>query len=311
MAQEGDPLETLRSRLYATQPTNAVVPEHLVQGAAQSTAAWTPAPQPIIKPHKKHMSLAVWFLIIGAVFFVVAGTAAGLLLAFGGRTVSTTHVTLDVQGPTTIASGDTVPILISVKNDNPVAITGGTMTVTFPDGTHNPDAIDKPLSSYSDSIGDIQPGGHIERTVRAALFGAQNQVIMVPIKIEYHTPGSNATSVKQAQYSVTVTTSPVSVNVSSVSEVASGQSVTVQVRVRSNAVAPLQKIALIGEYPPGFIVTKTDPVPTKGSYFLVGTLAPGQERHALRSEWGPARLPIHDGYREQRRHAVAEFAVYE
>jgi hypothetical protein len=276
--QEKSPLEMLNARLYAPQPVHTVTPEALAETGAQATPAWQAPPPPVIKPPRKKLPFAVWFLIIAVAFFVIAGSAAALLLIFGGRSVSTANVKINVQGPTTIASGDTVPLLISIKNDNPVAMTGATITVKYPDGTRNPDDVTQALGQYSDTLGDIAPGTHAERTARAVFFGAENQVITIPVHIEYHTPGSNATSVKDAQYNLTVTTSPVSVNVSSVAEAASGQQVTVQVRVRSNASTPQQNIALLGEYPPGFIVTNTNPAATSGSYFLLGTLNPGQEK---------------------------------
>lgn len=272
------PLDSLRARLYAPKPVTTVTPESLPEGHAQQATAWAPPPPPVIKPAKKKLPFAVLFLIGAVAFFVLAGIAAALLFFFGGRSISTDHVSIDIQAPTTIASGDTVPLLISIQNDNPAPMTGASITVDFPDGTRSADNVDQPFDSYTDSLGDIAPGEHAERTVRAVFFGAENQSITIPVRLEYHTPGSNATSLKKKDYVMTITTSPVSVNVSSVGEVASGQSVTVQVRVRSNAATQLQNIGLFGEYPPGFLLTNSNPAPTNGTYFLIGTLKPGEER---------------------------------
>ena len=277
-SEEKSPLDTLRARLYAPKPVDTVAPNTLSRGRVQGASAWTPPPPPVIKPARQKLPPSLWFLIVAAGFFVIAGIVAAVLLIFGGRSVSTAHVRIDVQGPTTIASGDTVPILISIQNDNPVAMTNASLTVDLPDGTRDPDSIDQPLDQYSDSLGDIEAGGRAERTVRAALFGAENQQLVIPIRLEYHTPGSNATSVKEQEYTVTVTTSPVSVNVSSVREVASGQQVTVRVAVRSNAATALQNISLQGEYPFGFIASAANPQPASGAYFALGSFAPGEEK---------------------------------
>ncbi len=278
MASENDPLETLRARLYAPKPVETVMPDTLSEQQAPNMTAWTPPPPPVIKAPRPKLPSSLWFLIGAGAFFAVAGVIAALFIIFGGRSVSTANVAIDVQGPTTIASGDTVPILISIKNNNPVAMNGATITVKLPDGTRNADDTDQALDQYSDSLGDIAPGTMAQRTVRAVLFGAENQQLTIPIHVEYHTTGSNATSVKDQNYVVTVTTSPISVNVTSVNQVTSGQPVTLRVSVRSNATTQLDNISLLGEYPFGFIPTNSTPAPTSGSYFALGSFAPSEEK---------------------------------
>lgn len=275
---DNSPLDSLRARLYAPKPVSTVTPDALADGHTETASVWTPPPAPIIKPRRKKIPFAVLFLSCALGFFVLAGIIAALLLIYGGRSISTDHVNIDIQAPTTIASGDTVPLLISIQNDNPAAMTDTSITVGFPSGTRSADNVDQPLDTYTDTLGEIGAGEHAERTVRAVFFGSENQSVTIPVRLEYHTPGSNATSLKTTKYVMTITTSPVSVNVSSVREVASGQSVTVQVRVRSNASTPLKNIALSGSYPPGFIPTSANPAPSVGSYFLIGALAPGEER---------------------------------
>ncbi|KND50156.1 MAG: hypothetical protein AB203_04205 [Parcubacteria bacterium C7867-008] len=273
-----DPLETLRARLYASKPVETVAPNTLSQTRAPAASAWAPPPPPVIKPPHKKLPPSLWFLIIAGGFFLITGIAAALFLVFGGRSISAEHVTIEVPGQTTIASGDAVPILISVKNENPVAMLNATITVDLPEGTRDANDPNKALDQFSDSLGDIAPDTRAERTVNAILFGSENQILTIPIKVEYRTPGSNAVSVKEQKYFVTVTTSPVSVNVQGMKEVESGGSVTVRVNVRSNATTPLKNIALLGAYPPGFIPASASPAASTGSYFLLGELAPGQEK---------------------------------
>ncbi|MDB5265320.1 MAG: hypothetical protein JWM39_33 [Parcubacteria group bacterium] len=278
MAVGNDPLDTLRARLYAPKPTQTVTPEVLSQGRPASTGAWTPPPPPIIKPARTKLPLSLWFLIGAGAFFAIAGIIAALFIVFGGRSVSASNVTIDVQGPTTIASGDTVPILISIKNNNPVPMNAATITVNLPDGTRNADNTDQALDQYSDTLGDIAPGTEVQRTVRAVLFGAENQALTIPIHVEYHTTGSNATTMKDQNYILTVTTSPVSVGVTGVTQVTSGQPVTLRVSVRSNATTALSNISLLAQYPFGFVATNATPAATSGSYFALGTFAPGEEK---------------------------------
>lgn len=215
--------------------------------------------------------------MLAAGFFVVALLTAAYFLFIGGRSVSTDNIIISTDGPTSAAGGDTVSLLVTVENHNPVAITGATIAATFPPDTRSGDDVTKPLTRYDDSLGDIPAGQAVTRTVRAVLFGQENQTVTIPLTVEYHTANSNAVFVKEKDYTLTLTTSPISVSATSVSQISSGQSLTLNVLVRSNASKPLDDIALKAEYPFGFSVTSTS-VSNNNGLFSIGTLAPGQEQ---------------------------------
>lgn len=273
------PLETLRRRLYATKSIDDVAASSLrTKGQGRSFGWKAPSSSPATL-EKGSMPFATKFLIVAIAFFILAGAGAAALLIFGGRSISTTHVNVLVQGPPTIASGDTVALVVSVQNDNPIAIKNTTVTVDLPEGTRSPEDPTQPFPHYTDTLGDIPSGATASRTVRAVLFGAENQAIQIPVHLQYQTEGSNATSVKEGSYTLTVTTSPLSVNVSTVGETASGQPLSVTVAVRSNAATALDNVGVVGEYPFGFTFTSANPAPTSGSFFSLGTFAPGETKN--------------------------------
>ncbi len=229
------------------------------------------------------MSGPARFFIIAVLFFLVTAGGAVFYLVYGGRSVSTNNVTIAVQGPTTISSGDVVPLLITIENKNPVAIRGVGVTLTFPDGTKSPDDPTKNISVTTEDLGDIESGQKVEKTVRATVFGSEGQHVSLPLRIEYHTDSSNAVFVKNKQYEFTITTSPVSLNVTSLSQVSAGQTVTVDAVVRSNAATPLDNVAVLVEYPFGFAPSSVTPQPSVANnlLFTLGTLAPGEEKHIV------------------------------
>lgn len=277
--ENASPLETLRARLYANDPVSEVAPESLRRKRVARFFGWqaSPAPLPGAAAHPR-MPFALKFLFGAIAFFVLAGAAAAGVVIFGGRSISTTHVAVVVDAPPAIASGDTVSLVITVHNQNPVAIQNANLTVDLPAGTRAPDNPTQPLAHYADTLGSIPSGASATRTVRAVIFGAENQQLTIPVHLQYQTNGSNATSVKEASHALTVTTSPISINVASVPEIASGQPLSVTVTVRSNAATPLDNVAVAGAYPPGFTFTSSAPAPASGSYFLLGTLAPGESK---------------------------------
>lgn len=272
----GSPLDTLRKKLYSTTPID--IP-HVPSGAEtqKNTAEhWKTAPSP--EPTKPRVSGAALFLGAAMVFFVVAGSATALILFLGGRSVSTDHLEIRVPSTTSVPGGEAVPLLVTVKNDNPVAVTNVSLTLTYPQGTKDADDTTKDLTHYSQTLPDIPAGGSVQTSARASFFGKENETITIPITVEYRTGNSNAVFVKKSEYTLVLSTSPVAVTITTLKEVASGQKMTISALVRSNASTALQHVAVRPEYPFGFSPRETSIEPTKDGLFYLGTLAPGEER---------------------------------
>ena len=184
-----------------------------------------------------------------------------------------------MEADPTAGSRDTIDLLITVTNENPVALSDTTLSINFPEGTRSPDDVASALSHFSDTLGEIPAGGKIERTVSAVVFGAEGEVISLPIRFEYRTQGASVPFIKEASHDFTVTTSPLSVSIGALSQVSAGQPFDIAVAVRSNAKTPIVNAALIADdYPPGFTVRSTIPAPATGSLFDLGTMQPGEEK---------------------------------
>jgi hypothetical protein len=276
-SRDESPLERMNERLY--DPGASVAPASLDLSARRAPAprAWAAPPPPPPRAPKKKLPLAVKFLIGAGVFFVLAALLGAYLLLVGGRTVSTNNINISVDGPANVAGGGTVSLLVTVENHNPVAISDADFTVDWPAGTRSPDDATKPLTQYEENLGDLGAGQAVTRTVKASLFGTDNQILTIPVKLTYKTENSNAVFVKEKDYPITIGTSPVTVTATSVSEVSSGQAVTFSLSVRSNATTPLADIALSAQYPFGFSVSTTS-LPSTNGLFTIGTLAPGAEK---------------------------------
>ncbi len=266
-------LERLRRKLYAQNaPEQFSVPELAQEPVAEPVAAWAPPAEPVSKK-KPRVSWAVIFLGVAAVFFILAVAGAAYFLIFGARSVSTDRVIISIDAPTAIASGDSVSLLVSVQNNNPVQIHSTLLAVDFPESTRSSESIDLPLNHFEDTLGDISAGEQGQQTVRAVLFGAENERISIPVRFEYRVEGSNAVFVKETTYEFAVTSSPLSVRAEAVTEATAGQPLTFAVTVRSNAKTPVEHVAVLAQYPFGFTARKGE-----GPLFPVGTLAPGEEK---------------------------------
>ncbi|HQU07517.1 MAG: hypothetical protein B7X04_00220 [Parcubacteria group bacterium 21-54-25] len=268
-------LERARERLYSQHAKPRRVAGHATKTAADTPHAWEQQKSPIesAAPHH-HVRLALKFFWGALAFFVITSGVAAYLLFSGDRSVSTANVPITIQGPTTIAGGDTVALQISVTNNNPAAIENVSVALTFPPGTRSVADVLTPFANDIEDLGTIAPGGHVERTVKAVFFGGQGDTLTVNAMLQFHTSGSNATFVKSTNYLVSVVATPLSVSVDAPASAISGQPFTVSATVRSNAAAPISGVVLQADYPIGFTPTRTS-IKSFGNSFPLGTLAPG------------------------------------
>ena len=269
-------LERLRQKLYASDAPESFPAPALSHSSAtppQGGEGWTPPVPPLRTQKKSRISWAAIFLGVAALFFIAAVASATYFLVFGGRSISTDRIVIIPDGPVSIGSGDTVTLLVSVENRNPVTAREAALTIEFPDTARSPEDETMPLTHYEDTMGDILSGETGTRSVQVVLFGSENERVVIPIRFEYRIEGSNAVFVKEATYEVLITSSPLSIRAEAVSEAAAGQPLTFAVTVRSNAKEPLEDVAVFAQYPFGFTARRGE-----GPVFPVGRLDPGEEK---------------------------------
>jgi hypothetical protein len=223
------------------------------------------------------MRLATKFFLFALLFFVIASGIAAYLFLSGSRSVSTDNIAIAIQGPTTVAGGDTVPLALTITNKNPVAITNAVITIDFPEGTRSADDVMTAYPRYTENLGTLAPGASVERSIKAVVFGSGGDQISLPVSLSYGTDSSNATFIKPSTYALTISTAPISVSVSTLTEAVSGKPITLDVTVRSNATTAVSGVLLSAQYPFGFTVSSSNLTPV-GNSFTLGTLEPGDTK---------------------------------
>jgi hypothetical protein len=272
------PLERLRKKLYSPPSVDGVSSAPLSPPpVSQKPEGWKPPPEPVPVVKKPGLSGSAIFLIFGVGFFAVAGIVAGVVLFLGGRSLSGDNLTITVEGPTTVSGGEEASFYISIHNGNPTPAEHPQLSVTFPEGTFEAGNASVPLTYFSEELGDIAAGATERVQVRAAFFGEENSRIELPIMVEYATGQSNATFVSKKTHALLISTAPVTLAVTSLSEIAPGQPLTLVVVARSNAEAPIENVAVKASYPFGFTKTAVEPE-SDSTLFSLGTLQPGEEK---------------------------------
>jgi uncharacterized repeat protein (TIGR01451 family) len=240
--------------------------------------AWEEKPLPkVANRGARRIRFASVFFGLSVAFFLVTLGVAGYFFYFGGNSVSTDKVAVDIQGPTTIAGGDTVPLTITITNTNPVAIENATVEVDFPDGTRSATDIAKAYPRYVEDLGTLAPGTSVTRSIKAIIFGGAGQTVALPVSLSYGTSGSNAIFEKKSTYAIAISSTPLSLSVDALTEVVSGAPITFTLSVRSNATVSLDNVVLVPTLPFGFSVISSS-VPMSGGSIPIGTLAPGANK---------------------------------
>jgi len=267
-------LEKKRRRLYASKK-NIITPNRYLPRSEDSDVphSWKESKKPV--KHHQHVHFALAFFWVALSFFIIAVGGASYLFLSGGRSVSTANVAITVQGPTTIAGGDTVSLFVSVTNNNPIKMEDTSLALSFPAGTRLATNVTKSITHKEESLGTIEPGAHFEQSVKVILFGGQGDTVTIPISLQFKTKGSNAVLVKKTSYTLSIVATPLSVSVDAPSEITAGQPFSITATVRSNATIPITDVALKANYPTGFTLTKTSLNPV-GDIFSLGTFTPGQ-----------------------------------
>lgn len=272
-------LEDARHKLYDAGETPTVERQPLsVSGDPKLPHAWedTPALAQTLGAAPS-IRWAGTFFSFALVFFLVSVGVAGYFFYFGSNSVSSDKIDLTIQGPTTIAGGDTVPLKLTIVNKNPVAIENAVIQIDFPESTRNASNTLEAYPRYTENLGRIESGETVTRSLRAVLFGGAGQTVTLPASFSYTTTGTNANFKKKASYTLGISTTPLELSLNTLSETVSGKPITFSLTVRSNATLPLENVVLAGTFPFGFSVTSSS-VPLTGSSFLLGTMAPGSSK---------------------------------
>ncbi len=279
-----DALERLSKQLDAGKAEGDVRRSALSPKSSPAPAAWRDVKAPQAEtafalPHKRRMSPLVLLFVGSAVFFIVAIAIAALLFFSGSNVISTKNVDVAVSGPAVIDAGQTLSLQVVVTNRNSVPIELADLVIGFPPNTRSDADVSVELPRIRESLGTVNPGESVNRTVKAVLFGTAGTDASIQASVEYRVPSSNAIFVSNTTYHARINQSPAAISVSAQSEVVSGQTTSFTVTVTSNSPGVLTNMLLAASYPPGFSFQSSDPRPLSGStVWNLGDIEPGGAR---------------------------------
>lgn len=216
------------------------------------------------------------FFIFSIVLLVLAVGYAAYMLFAGRNTVSNDNIDISVVGNTFTAGGEELPLVIGVTNRNSSPLELVDLVVEYPKGS--PDDTTAGTERFRDSLGSIPPGEVRNESMKVVLYGEEGSVRQIKISVEYRVEGSNAIFVKEKDFNVSISSSPVNLSLDAPDSVSPNQEVTLNVSETLNSTKPAAGMLLKLDYPVGFQFESATPAPSFGNdTWALGDLAPGAE----------------------------------
>jgi hypothetical protein len=224
---------------------------------------------------------ALWWLLGASIaFFIVALGFFVYYFTLGGGSAAAApgNIDITISGPPQIASGEPTKLQVEVTNRNKVSLELADLIITYPDGTRSPLDFQTDFPSQRITLGSIEPGGRRQGTVTAVFSGESGVAEQVHVELEYRVQGSSAIFVAKEDYSLVLSTSPITLSIDGNTQTTSGQPVQFTINASSNASAPLRDVLVSVAYPFGFKFTSSTPAPVGQGLWAIGDLAPGERK---------------------------------
>jgi hypothetical protein len=279
-------IEKLKKRLFKKGEVfkEREIESHLRPRQFDAKTAWEEPSLEEFKwrmPEKPKSRFAKIFIFVLIGFLLTGGIGIAVYFLRGGANiVSSRNIEMLIEGPTTLKGGELGEWRVVITNKNKVAIELADFFIEYPEGA-------KPVSDSEISkslrerrqIGQIDANMTIVQSIKAYLFGEKDSEKLIKLALEYRSQGSNAILVKEKEYLVKLLQSPLEISFKTPSEANSGEFVTLEIEIVSNAKTLIRDVNLKLEYPGSFRYSEAEPKPSFGeNIWRLGDLEAGKKR---------------------------------
>src|SRR3990167_7739020 len=215
-----------------------------------------------------------FYLLVVFVFF--AGGVAAYLMYSGGNIVSSSNVSIYANGPIYVDGGPPARFNFILRNQNSVSLEAGDLIFDFPANTYSAEGAS--LTRVRMPLEDLEPGAAVNKSLDIVFFGLENEEKKITANLEYRFAESNATFVKNKDYSVKISKAPLGLSLTAPKDAVSGQKISIKIAVISNSESAAKNLKMEMKYPPGFRFNGAEPNPSKGNnVWTLGDLGPSQK----------------------------------
>lgn len=218
-----------------------------------------------------------WIILLASVgIFLLVAIFSSFYLFFGANQISGRNISISLSAPIAVAAGDTVPLQISIANQNSVPMESANLILNYPVGTKTNDEQGRDLFEERIPLSNLVAGEVVNVPVSVVIFGEENQEKEIKASIEYRVSGSNGTFFKEAEpVMVRINSSPLVIRATTLSKVSSGQEIEIKITVQSNASTVQRNLLVSASYPNSFSFISAEPAPDyRQNEWLIKEIAP-------------------------------------
>ena len=185
------------------------------------STAWKKAEE--IKKAKKFSVTSAFkiFFLIALLVFIASGSFAVYKFYGGTNTFSPENIDILITGDAFVSSGSDLNINVAVLNRNLAPLESATLSISYQKGETNDLSTSTAPSMDRQKI-DLGTVGINEtktNNFKIMLFGKQGSRKIIKTTLEYRAKGSSASFVKEINYDVVLTNSPLVVTIDSAKEI--------------------------------------------------------------------------------------------
>lgn len=250
LENDEDFIDKEETRLYSTSRGAPKLKEHPLNGTSFKLRAPFSIDSKIDKDkNRRKSSFAKRFFLLSILVLIVAVVYAGYHLFFSESREDfiSKHIDIVMENAPFSRGGEPLPLSISIVNRNNVALKNIHIEVEYPRGSVEDTRDD--FEHIRIDLPDINPGEKVNKSLSVILYGEQGSTKKIKSTLEYNLPDSSLTYTKESTSELTISSSPIILEVDAPKEIAPSQLYTMRLRITQNTKT----------LPPGALVSITFP----------------------------------------------------
>jgi hypothetical protein len=218
------------------------------------------------------------FIIVGGLILFILSLWG--FFKFRETSFSQERVAISLSGPQEVLSGKSLTYAIKYNNNNRAVLKNAVLKINFPKNfipENNPGFHEEGVSALAIDLGDI--AGHKEGAVdfQGKIFSPKGALIYLKAEISYTPSNLSGQFVSQNQLSVSVQSSPVTIEINAPQKLANDDAIGYEINYQNNGEEEMVGMKIKVEYPEGFVFSKANPQNSEGNnLWHIGALAPGE-----------------------------------
>jgi len=221
--------------------------------------------QPIM-PIKRNISKHIFRWLVGLAVVLVGISAT--LFYFGSSSFTESGITLTVTGPNQASVGDEVTYKVHIENNTKTALHSIKLSFTHPQSSailKDGQIINSNGNVQVIDIEDLSAGASRDEEFHSFIVGDKGNIKVALAKLDFKVENIKSSFEKTAQFSTTISDTPVPITFVGPPTSVSGEAVTYLLDYRNQTQDDISGLQLVLSYPDGFRVTKVLPKATTGN----------------------------------------------